>query len=56
MWQDLDGLGGPGVNSGAHVDQFGSTGKKKQLKILKKLHQLASLASMHSTPVNSCIP
>ncbi|XP_076171245.1 cytohesin steppke isoform X3 [Ptiloglossa arizonensis] len=26
MWQDLDGLGGAGVNSGAHqVDQFGTT-------------------------------
>lgn len=29
MWQDLDGLGGAGVNSGAHqVDQFGATGKE----------------------------
>lgn len=29
MWQDLDGLGGAGVNSGAHqLDQFGTTGKK----------------------------
>ncbi|EZA56499.1 hypothetical protein X777_03120 [Ooceraea biroi] len=28
MWQDLGGLGGVGVNSGAHqVDQFGTTGK-----------------------------
>lgn len=28
MWQDLDGLGGAGVNSGAHqLDQFGTTGK-----------------------------
>lgn len=28
MWQDLDGLGGAGVNSGAHqVDQFNTTGK-----------------------------
>ncbi|PBC25335.1 cytohesin-1 protein [Apis cerana cerana] len=26
MWQDLDGLGGAGVNSGAHqLDQFGTT-------------------------------
>ncbi|RLU17784.1 hypothetical protein DMN91_010021 [Ooceraea biroi] len=26
MWQDLGGLGGVGVNSGAHqVDQFGTT-------------------------------
>jgi len=28
MWQDLDGLGSVGVNSGAHqIDQFGTTGK-----------------------------
>lgn len=28
MWQDLGGLGGVGVNPGAHqVDQFGTTGE-----------------------------
>lgn len=33
MWQDLDGLGGSGVNSGVHqVDQFGTTGEETNEK------------------------
>lgn len=43
MWQDLDGLGGSGVNPGAHqVDQFSATGNL----LINKLGKLADIESL----------
>ncbi|KAG7189716.1 hypothetical protein KM043_017384 [Ampulex compressa] len=61
MWQDLDGLGGAGVNSGAHqVDQFGTTElTPEQQKILidirrKKTELLLEIQSyLQDTVVNT---